>query len=98
MQIVGEWLATDDGARRPIVRTRVAGADGTLSSAEFLIDTGADRTVLGAALLAKLGFPTNGSSPGYALEGIGGTAPFVLVNTVLEFTRDDGGPAPRPPT
>jgi hypothetical protein len=92
MQIVGEWLACDDGVTRPVVRGRVAAADGTLSPDVFLIDSGADRTVLAAALFARLGFPTNGSSPGYGLEGVGGRCPFVLVTSVLEFNRDDGGP------
>ncbi len=58
MRIVGEWLVCDDLVCRPCVRGRVAGAGGSYSQDDFLIDTGADRTVFVAGLLAKLGIPT----------------------------------------
>jgi len=50
MRIVGEWEACDDGETRPVIEVRVARADGSFAHDLFLIDTGADRTVLGAAL------------------------------------------------
>ncbi|MFI5459972.1 MAG: aspartyl protease family protein [Isosphaerales bacterium] len=93
MRIVGEWLTCDDLVRRPCVRGRVAGAGGTYSEDDFLIDTGADRTVFGAGLLAKLGIRTVTPSAEIALQGIGGNSAFVLLTTVLELTRDDGAPA-----
>lgn len=92
MRIVGEWLALDDGIRRPCVHGRVAGADGAYRDDDFLIDTGADRTVLGAGLLASLGFPPVEPSAEVALQGIGGASPYVLVRTSIELTRDDGVP------
>lgn len=93
MRIVGEWLTCDDLVLRPCVRGRVAGAGGTYAEDDFLIDTGADRTVFGAAFLAKLGILTLTPSAEIALQGIGGNSAFVLLTTVLELTRDDGGPA-----
>ena len=93
MRIVGEWLTCDDLVRRPSVRGRVAGADGSYSEDQFLIDTGADRTVFSAALLARLGTVAVVPSAEIALQGIGGSSAFVLLSTVLELTRDDGGPA-----
>ncbi len=93
MRIVGEWLTCDDLVRRPCVRGRVAGASGTYSEDDFLIDTGAVRTVFGAGLLAKLAILTVTPSAEITLEGIGGNSAFVLLTTVLELTRDDGGPA-----
>jgi hypothetical protein len=93
MRIVGEWLTCDDLVRRPCVRGRVGGAGGTYLEDVFLIDTGADRTVFGAVLLAKLGILTVTPSAGIALQGIGGSSAFVLLTTVLELTRDDGAPA-----
>jgi hypothetical protein len=93
MRIVGEWLICDDLVPRPCVRGRVVGADGTFSEDDFLIDTGADRSVFGAGLLAKLGILTVTPSTEIALQGIGGNSAFVLLITVLELTRDDGGPA-----
>lgn len=74
MGIVGKWLTCDDLVLRPCVRGRVAGADGTFSEDDFLIDTGADRTVLGAGMLAKLGILTVTSSAKLALQGIGGNS------------------------
>lgn len=65
---------------------------GSPVAADFLIDSGADRTVFSAALLARLRLPAKSTQPGFTLSGIGGTSEFVLVTTVMEFTRDDGGP------
>jgi hypothetical protein len=93
MLIVGEWKLRDDGVTRPIVRAKVQGRNGSLVAADFLIDSGADCTVFSAALLARLGLPTRSTQPGFSLSGIGGTSEFVVVATVMEFIRDDGGPA-----
>jgi hypothetical protein len=90
MEIAGEWLLCDDGVTRPIVRARALAADGSLVLDRFLVDSGADRTVLSAALRAKLQFSGNHSDPGFALQGISGNSPFVLINTLLEFTCTDG--------
>ena len=91
MRIVGEWLLGDDGESRPIVRALVAGGAGHRYLERFLIDTGADRTVLSAGILAELRLPVDAPPPGAALRGIGGDAAMVLVSTILEFSRDDGG-------
>ena len=79
--------------RRPCVRGRVAGEGGTYSEDVFLIDSGADRTVFAAGLLEKLGRLAVRPSAEITLQGIGGDSAFVLLSTVLELTRDDGGPA-----
>jgi len=42
-------------------------------------------------LLARLRFPVKIPQPGFTLGGIGGTSNFVLVTTIVEFSRDDGG-------
>jgi hypothetical protein len=60
-------------------------------SESFLIDSCADRTVFSAYLLAKLNFTGNHAAAGMALKGVGGESAFVLVDTVLDFKRDDGG-------
>jgi hypothetical protein len=93
MQIVGEWLLGKDGITRPVVEAAVGGVAGKPCAEHFLIDTGADRTVFSAALLAKLRLPVNQPPLGSALTGISGDSTFVLVTTVVEFVRDDGGPA-----
>jgi hypothetical protein len=59
----------------------------------FLVDTGADRTVLCAALLGSLGLPVQPPPPGAALAGVGGAQGLVIVNTLLELIADDNTPA-----
>jgi hypothetical protein len=90
MEIAGEWLVCDDGVARPVVRAQVLGAAGTYHSEPFLVDSGADRTALSAAMLATLGFVAAGGTPGYLLTGVGGSSAFVVVTTALELTREDG--------
>jgi hypothetical protein len=90
MLVRGEWQLRDDGAVRPIIRARVLGSAGQLTSENFLIDSGADRTVLSAVLLSRLRLPVQSASPGFILSGIGGTSEFVLVSTAIELMRDDG--------
>ena len=45
----------DDGLARPVIRGEVLSASGSWISAPFLMDTGADRTVLSVVVLALLG-------------------------------------------
>src|SRR5437667_940418 len=89
MVIAGKWVRCDDGITRPVVSVKVTGVDGTPCTEHFLIDTAADRTALSADLLGDLHMLGNGAPPGISLKGIGGASPHVLVNTVLEFTRED---------
>ena len=91
MLITGKWQVGDDGMLRPLVRAAVSGIDGRLVADDFLIDSGADRTVLSAALLARLSLPTRSAPSGSTLRGIGGGCAFVLVTSAVEFIRDDGG-------
>ncbi|HEV8717919.1 MAG TPA: hypothetical protein VGX03_34520 [Candidatus Binatia bacterium] len=92
MLIIGEWKLRDDGVTRPIVQASVRGSGGNLVAADFLIDSGADRTVFSAALPRRLRLPATNAQPDFSLTGIGGTSDFVLVTTVLEFTGADGRP------
>lgn len=92
MLIAGEWQVGDDGVTRPIVRAHVLGADGHPVADDFLVDSGADCTVFSATLMARLQLPARSAPPGLALSGIGGESAFVMVTTVLEFLREDGGP------
>jgi Aspartyl protease len=92
MLIAGEWQVSDDGVTRPMVRVHVLGGDGRPITDDFLIDSGADRTVFSATLMARLQLPVTSAPPGLTLSGIGGESAFVIVTTVLEFLREDGGP------
>lgn len=71
MLIAGEWQLCDDGVTRPMVRANVFGADGRPYAEDFLIDSGADRTVFNAALLARLKLPARSELPRAILRGIG---------------------------
>jgi len=93
MQIIAQWITRSDGVTRPMVQANVLGASGNYFNEFFLIDTGADRTVLSASFAGRLNLPASPPPPGYSLVGISGQTGVVLLSTVLEFTRDDGGPA-----
>jgi hypothetical protein len=92
MRISGEWLLWDDGVLRPSIQAHVSGANDRLVSERFLVDSGADRTVFSAALLVKLGLTYTPPPAGLGLVGIGGAGAYVVVDTVIVFRHDGGGP------
>jgi hypothetical protein len=93
MLITGKWLLCHDGVTRPVVRGNVEAADGSMVSETFLVDSGADRTVFSAGLVKQLALAPAAPPPGFNLAGIGGSQGIVVIATVLEFTRSDGGTA-----
>jgi len=90
MQISGEWLVCDDDVRRPVIRGEVLASDGRWLPAEFLVDTGADRTVFSAGLFALLGVAP--VAKGGRLSGLGGVAEFVTIETDIRLMRETGAP------
>ncbi len=93
MEIAGEWLRWDDGVTRPIIEAKVLGAQGKLRNGPFLVDIGADRTVFSATLWKVLALEASGPLDALDVKGIGGMSPIVLMHTLIQFTRRDGGPA-----
>jgi hypothetical protein len=93
MRIVGDWFLFEDGESRPILRVKVQTGRGAMIAEQFLVDTGADRTVFSAALLQQLALPVEPGPADERMLGIGGAAPYVILETAMELTRDDGGPA-----
>jgi hypothetical protein len=87
MRIDGEWLFCDDGVLRPIVRGEVLNSIGIWKQVIFLVDTGADCTVISAAVAESLGF--NSSPTSRTLGGVGGTADSVEIATQIRLFRDD---------
>jgi hypothetical protein len=77
MRIVGEWLVCNDGVTRPSLEAKVQAADGSLQCCVFLVDSCADRTVLGPDLLQDLGFPSFSAHEGMTLQVITGGCGFV---------------------
>ena len=86
MRIDGEWSVGDDGIARPVIRGEIRSTDGSWVRAPFLIDTGADLTVLCAAVLRLLRLPFERSSD--RIGGVGGMASSVSVETTIRVVRD----------
>ncbi|MDH3599123.1 MAG: hypothetical protein OEU26_05725, partial [Candidatus Tectomicrobia bacterium] len=85
MLISGVWHACDDGGLRPVIPADVQAQNGSWIKAPFLVDTGADRTVLSADILTALRFP--GTLAEDRIGGIGGVVNTVLVETRLWLSR-----------
>ncbi|MEP7338661.1 MAG: hypothetical protein ABI977_13065 [Acidobacteriota bacterium] len=90
MRINGKWLLCDDDVVRPVIRGELLAGDGSWKAVEFLVDVGADRTVLNADILSKLGLPLLEAAEG--LSGLGGGTDSVEIETKLHLTRDTGSP------
>ncbi|HEV8711491.1 MAG TPA: retropepsin-like aspartic protease [Candidatus Binatia bacterium] len=86
MRSSGEWLLCDDGIVRPVIRGEILAGNGSWQRAEFLVDTGADRTVLSAPILTALGLQPLVTQEGIA--GLGGTVHSVVVETQIRFTHE----------
>ena len=86
MQNSGGWYLCDDGIRRPIVRGAVQAENGLWEPTLFLVDTGADRTVLSADALRALRCPRLPSR-----DRLSGLIRPVLVETTIRLPCEDAG-------
>jgi hypothetical protein len=91
MRIDGEWYECDDGFIRPVIRGEILASDGTPLATPFLLDTGADRTVIAAPDLAALSLDT--APPQDGLSGVGGPADSVLIETKILLPTESGASA-----
>jgi hypothetical protein len=57
MLVTGVWHQCDDGIIRPVIQAEILAHDNSWWKAPFLLDTGADRTVLSADVLTALRLP-----------------------------------------
>jgi hypothetical protein len=89
MRIDGEWYLCDDGLERPVIRGEVLARNASWIPALFLVDTGADRTVLSAAVLSLLAFPAGADVE--RIGGLGGVVNSVPVETQIRLTREGAG-------
>lgn len=87
MQIKGEWVLCDDGISRPVIIGDVLSADGSWRTAEFLVDTGADRSILSANVFESLNLPAR--RPDEPIAGVGGLVESVVASTQIRLTCDD---------
>ena len=87
MRFNGQWRRCDDGMVRPVIRGEILASDGSRHATEFLVDTGADRTVISADALKRLKLPLRDSDE--RIGGIGGLAESVTIAARLRLRRDD---------
>jgi hypothetical protein len=88
MRIDGRWLLCEDGVIRPTLRGELETGTGSRLQVEFLLDSGADRTVLDSATFAQLALPPREAPE--AVSGLGGATETVLVETVTHLSRETG--------
>ena len=91
MLLLGEWFPSSDGTILPVLKGGVLAANGKWISEHFLVDSGADVTVLSPAVHRELRLPTNGVNG--QLGGIGGVTGVTFVSTHIRSQRHDGGTA-----
>ncbi len=91
MLIRGEWLLCDDGVSRPVIHAEVQAPDGTWVKAPFLLDTGADQTVLSADRVQALNLRPGLVSDSRTLGGLGSDVRASVIETYLRLTQDAGG-------
>jgi predicted aspartyl protease len=89
MQISGEWSMSDDGIERPVIHGRIRAGDGSWVQTPFLVDTGADRTVISADILVALSLPPLPTQE--RIGGVGGLVNSIVVETVVQLFREHGG-------
>jgi predicted aspartyl protease len=89
MQLHGEWYVCDDEIVRPVIRGRTQAADRSWVQTPFLVDTGADRTVLSSDILVALSLPPLPTQE--RIGGVGGLVNSVDINTIIQFFRERGG-------
>jgi predicted aspartyl protease len=88
MRINGMWMPCDDGVIRPIIAGRVASGNEHWIKSEFLIDTGADRTVLSASILEQLVLPRFYTTE--EIGGLGGITDSVVIETSIQLLSEAG--------
>ena len=88
MHMNGAWLLCDDGIVRPVIRGHILAGHGAWIHAPFLVDTGADRTVFSAPVLAALSLQPTISPE--RLGGVGGIVTPVVVETQMRFRHEAG--------
>jgi hypothetical protein len=90
MRVDGRWHRFKDGILRPVVDAAVQTSAGTWDTVTFLLDAGADRTVLEAAFVSRLSPLALPAGRAPELAGVGGKVECIFIQTRLAFERHDG--------
>jgi predicted aspartyl protease len=88
MRIDGAWALDEHGVLYPFLSAELLGAGASWVDCTFLVDTGAESTVIAADVLHQLGLPTH--PPRRQLRGVGGVVSSVSVDTEIKFRQPDG--------
>lgn len=88
MQFNGSWSICDDGVVRPTLPVELVTRGNNIISVRFLIDTGADRTVLSADVFKRLNLDSDAAKQN--LQGVGGQVQCVTVPLTLRMQRENG--------
>ena len=83
MRINGGWFLGADEVSRPVIWAQILTRPGSWMAAPFLVDTGADRMVFSAGVLATLQLPSLVAQE--RLGGVGGIVSSVLVDAQVRF-------------
>lgn len=88
MRIKGRWVAGADGVERPVFDGHIAASGGVQHAVSFLIDTGADFTVLAPAVAQRLTDVVQPTPTTTLAGGIGGMQPVyeIAVDVLLPTT------------
>ncbi|MCI0690736.1 retropepsin-like domain-containing protein [candidate division KSB1 bacterium] len=90
MRIDGTWHTGDDGVVRPVMLGEILAVNDLWLQTPFLLDIGADRTVLSAGVLAMLGYRP--AILHERLGGLGGVTDAVAVETRIKLICEDDKP------
>jgi hypothetical protein len=91
MRIDGNWTLFSDGVTRPLIDGQLIDQSGQLVDVRFLVDCGADRTVLTHGVLEQLRLPLKPPPTDTCIRGISGQTDYVSVESVLVLRRSEGG-------
>lgn len=94
MRINGEWYRYPDGTHRPLVTGVLRDPAGTTDGFAFLIDTGADSTVLSYEALIHIGAEVDTADDGPVLHGVGGPTRSVYVAATFWLLDTAGNAVP----
>ncbi|MFO0805752.1 MAG: hypothetical protein U0791_21835 [Gemmataceae bacterium] len=88
MRINGEWKWDENGVMTPVLICELLSGDGEWMKSQFLIDSGAERTVISPDILRTLDAPVQMALD--SLVGVGAAVQVLTVSTYLRLKLDDG--------
>ncbi len=88
MQFNGSWWICDDEVIRPTLPGELGSRGSEFIPVRFLVDTGADRTVISAAILKLLRLDEDLAK--LNLRGVGGQVQCITIPLTLRIQRENG--------